>query len=71
MYAVMKNGERVDWLIHDDPRSAERYFAVIADSGALADIVAIAPGGSTSLKDHFSIWFSQPPAPRSRRSRTR
>jgi hypothetical protein len=71
LYAVMKNGERVDWPIHDDPRSAERYFAVIADSGALADIVAIAPGGSTSLKDHFSIWFSPPPAPRSRRSRTR
>jgi len=71
LYAVMTNGDRVDWPIHDDPRNAERYFAVIADSGALADIIAVAPGGSTSLKGNFGIWFSPPPAPRSRRSRTR
>jgi hypothetical protein len=45
LYTVMKNGERVDWPIYDDPRNAERYFAVIADSEALADIVAAAPCG--------------------------
>jgi hypothetical protein len=71
VYAVMKNGERVDWPIYDDPRNQERYFAVIADSEALADIVAAAPAGSTSLKQSFGIWFSQPPAPGARRSRSR
>jgi hypothetical protein len=70
LYAVMKHGERVNWPIHDDLRSAERYFAVIADSGDLADIVAVAPGGSTSLKGHFGIWFSPPPVPRTRRFRS-
>ena len=34
LYAVMKNGERVDWPIYDGPRNQERYFAVIAGSGA-------------------------------------
>ncbi len=71
LYAVMKNGERVDWPIYDDPRNAERYFAVIADSEALADIVATAPAGSTSLKPSFGVWFSQPPGPARRRSRPR
>lgn len=71
VYALMKNGERVDWPIHDDPRNAERYFAVIADSQALADIVAAAPTRSTSLKPEFGIWFSQPPGPGSRRPRAR
>jgi hypothetical protein len=69
LYAIMTNGDRVDWPIHDDPRNAERYFAVIADSGALADIVAVAPGGSTSLKGNFGVWFSPPPAPHARRFR--
>jgi hypothetical protein len=64
LYAIMKNGERVDWPIYDDPRNTERYFAVIADSEALADMVAAAPTGSTSLKQYFGIWFS-----RARRSR--
>ena len=63
LYAVMKNGERVDWPIYDDPRNTERYFAVIADSEALADIVAAAPTESTSLKRSFGIWFSMPPDP--------
>jgi hypothetical protein len=63
LYAIMKNGERVDWPIYTDPRNAERYFAVIADSEALADIVAAAPAGSTSLKQSFAIWFSKLPAP--------
>jgi hypothetical protein len=71
LYAVMQNGERVDWSIYDDPRNAERYFAVIADSQALADIVAVAPAGSTSLKQFFGIWFSPPPSPGPRRSRPR
>ena len=64
LYAIMKNGERVDWPIYDDPRNTERYFVVIADSEALADIVAAAPTGSTSLKQFFGMWFS-----RARRSR--
>ena len=59
LYAIMKNGERVSWPIYDDPRSTERYFAVIADSEALADIIAAAPTGSTSLKQSFGIWFSR------------
>jgi hypothetical protein len=71
LYAVMKNGERVDWPIYDDPRNTERYFAVIADSEALADIVAAAPTGRTSLKQFFGIWFSQPPDPGPGRSRAR
>jgi len=71
LYAIMKDGERVDWPIYDDPRNQERYFAVIADSQALADIVAAAPAGSTSLKPMFGIWFSQPPGPGPKRSRAR
>ena len=67
----MKNGERVDWPIYDDPRNAERYFAVIADSEALADIIAAAPSATTSLKQDFGIWFSQPPGPGPGRSRAR
>jgi hypothetical protein len=27
LYAIMRNGERVDWPIHHDPRNQERYFA--------------------------------------------
>ncbi|HEV2254402.1 MAG TPA: hypothetical protein VGS06_14505 [Streptosporangiaceae bacterium] len=71
LYAVMKNGERVDWPIYDDPRNQERYFAVIADPEALADIVAAAPTRSTSLKQSFGIWFSPPPGPGPRRPRAR
>jgi hypothetical protein len=63
LYAVMKDGDRVDWPIYDDPRNSERYFAVIADSEALADIVAAAPAGRTSLKPFFGMWFSPPPGP--------
>jgi hypothetical protein len=61
----------VDWPIYDAPRNAERYFAVIADSGALADIVAAAPTGSTSLKQSFGIWLRKPPGLSPRRSRAR
>jgi hypothetical protein len=61
LYAIMTNGERVNWPIYDDPRNAERYFAVIADSEALADIIAAAPAGSTSLKRSFGLWFSKLP----------
>ena len=71
LYAVMQNGERVDWPTYDDPRNQQRYFAIIADSQALADIVAAAPVGSTSLKQFFGMWFSPPPGPGLRRSRAR
>jgi len=71
LYAVMTNGERVDWPVYDDPRNQERYFAVIADSQALADIVAAAPTGSTSMKQFFGTWFSKPPRPGPSRSRAR
>jgi hypothetical protein len=71
LYAVMRDGERVDWPIYGDARNQERYFAVIADSEALADIVAAAPAGRTSLKSLFGVWFSQPPGPGPSRSRAR
>ena len=68
IYAVMKNGERVDWPIWDDPGNAQRYFAVITDCQALADIVGVARTGRSSLKsrrvslkDHFAIWFRRSP----------
>jgi hypothetical protein len=69
LYAIMKDGERVDWPSYDDARNQERYFAVIADSQALADIVAVAPTGSTSLKPLFGMWFNPPPSPGPRRPR--
>jgi hypothetical protein len=65
----MKNGERVDWPIYNDPRNQERYFAVVADSHALAGILAAAPADSTSLKPFFGVSFSQPPGPGPNRSR--
>ena len=34
IYAVMKNGERVDWPIWDDRETAQRCFAVITDCQA-------------------------------------
>ena len=68
IYAVMKNGERVDWPIWDDPGNAQRYFAVIADCQSLADIVGVArtgPGSpnsrQVSLKGQFAIWFRPSP----------
>ena len=69
MYAIMKDGERVSWPIYDDAGNQERYFTVIADSQALADIVAVAPTGSTSLKPFFGMWFNPPPGPGPRRPR--
>lgn len=51
LYAVMKDRERIDWPVHDDAESGERYFAVIADCEAIADIVATAPAKKASLKD--------------------
>jgi hypothetical protein len=59
------------WPIYEDPRNVDRYFAVIADSEALADIVGAAPTASTSLKPSFGIWFSKPPSPGPRKSRAR
>lgn len=61
LYAIMANGERVSWPIHDDPQNNERYFAVIADCQALEDIVAVAGRRRVSLRPHFAIWFR--PAP--------
>lgn len=60
LYAIMKDGSRVDWPVYDDPGNQERYFTVIADCESLADIVAVAPGHSTSLQQFFGIWFSKP-----------
>ncbi len=54
----MTGGRRVDWPVHDDPDSGRRYFAVVADRGELADIVA---GRRTSLQRYFGIWFSKEP----------
>ena len=51
IYAVMKNGERVDWPIWDDPGNVHAYSAVIADCQSLADIVGVArhaPGSPNS-----------------------
>jgi hypothetical protein len=61
LYAVMTNGERVRWPIHNDPRNNERYFAVIADCQALKDIIAVAGRRRASLKDNFGIWFRAAP----------
>ena len=63
LYAVLTNGERVSWPIHDDPRNNERYFAVIADCQALNDIVAVARRRRVSLRPHFAIWFRPAPEP--------
>ncbi|HEX4256013.1 MAG TPA: hypothetical protein VH089_13035 [Streptosporangiaceae bacterium] len=60
IYSVGTDGERTDWPIHDDPRTAERYFAVVAAPETLADIVVEAPTGSTSLRRYFGMWFNPP-----------
>ncbi len=60
LYSVSTDGQRTDWPIHDDPRSGERYFAVVANPKTLADIVAEAPSASTSLKHFFDLWFNPP-----------
>jgi hypothetical protein len=60
LYAVLRNGERVDWPIYDDPASAARYFAVIADAGTLADVVVVAPAGERSLRRSHGPWFGSP-----------
>jgi len=59
VYAVMKDRKRMDWPVHDDAESGERYFAVIADCEAVADIVATAAARKASLKRFFPIWFSK------------
>ncbi|MBV9095730.1 MAG: hypothetical protein JO132_17980 [Streptosporangiaceae bacterium] len=61
IYTVMNNGERADWPICADPENGQRYFAVIADSGSLADIVATGKARNTSLADRFAIWFRRAP----------
>lgn len=54
-------GERTDWPIRHDQENGQRYFAVIADSGSLADIVAERKTRSVSLADRFAIWFRKAP----------
>jgi hypothetical protein len=71
LYAVMKNGERVDWPIYDDPRNAERYYAVVAASEALDDIVAVAPSGSRSFGALLRPVFQTITRPRRSRARDR
>jgi hypothetical protein len=59
LHAVMKDGTRVDWPVHDDEENGERYFAVIADCEAVADIVATAPATRASLQRFFPAWFGK------------
>jgi hypothetical protein len=59
LYAIMQDGQRVDWPVYDDPDSGQRYFAIIDDSASLADIMAAAPGRQVSLRRFFGMWFSQ------------
>jgi hypothetical protein len=59
LHAVMKDRKRMDWPVHDDAESGERYFAVIADCETIADIVATAAARKASLKRFFPIWFSK------------
>jgi hypothetical protein len=61
LYSVSADGQHTDWPIHDDPRSGERYFTVVANPETLADIVAEAPAGRTSLRRFFDMWFNPPP----------
>jgi hypothetical protein len=49
----------VDWPVHDDEENGERYFAVITDCEAVADIVATAPATRASLQRFFPAWFSK------------
>ena len=66
LYSLGTDGQRTDWPIHDDPQTGERYFAVVANTATLADIVAEAPTASTSLKVYFDMWFNPPPRSPSR-----
>lgn len=61
LYSLGTDGQRTDWPIYDDPRTGERYFAVVANTVTLADIVAEAPTKSRSLKVYFDMWFNPPP----------
>ena len=63
IYSLGTDGQRTDWPIHDDPRTGERYFAVVTNTATLADIVVEAPTGSRSLKVYFDMWFNPPPRP--------
>ena len=60
LYSAGTDGERTDWPIYDDPRTGERYFAVVVVPETLADIVAEAPGARVSLKGFFGMWFNPP-----------
>ena len=61
VYGVMKDGERVDWPVRDDPENQQHCFALIADSRSLEDIVAVAPTKSVSLEGFFDMWFRKLP----------
>ena len=60
LYSLSTDGQRTDWPIYDDPQTGERYFAVVANTATLADIVAEAPTASRSLKVFFDMWFNPP-----------
>jgi hypothetical protein len=56
VYSVTTDGQRTDWPVYDDPASGQRYFAVIADSGSLADVVAVVPGREVPVS-RFNVLF--------------
>ncbi|HEY2518870.1 MAG TPA: hypothetical protein VGJ19_02070 [Streptosporangiaceae bacterium] len=60
LYSAGRDGQRTDWPIYDDPRTGERYFAVVVFPETVADIVAEAPGASVSLERYFGMWFNPP-----------
>ncbi|HEX4254656.1 MAG TPA: hypothetical protein VH089_06190 [Streptosporangiaceae bacterium] len=60
LYSTDRDGQRTDWPIHQDPRTGERYFAVVVVPETVADIVAEAPGARVSLKGYFTMWFNPP-----------
>ena len=49
----------MDWPVYDDPDRGQRYFAIIANSAVVADIIAAAPGRQVSLQRFFGMWVGQ------------
>lgn len=59
VYAVGLDGQRTDWPVYDDPDSGQRYFAVIAEAGSLAQIVAVTAGREVPVEP-FGALFGRP-----------